>query len=155
MIHTMVVNVLSSLRRSSSARMCCLLRGTAVLELSQFRTNPGPVLFHIAMTEFSIDLRSHVVLVRLWQCLLVLYRLNSSMIMILVDFSVHCFCSFFMSVRLHGLACHSRIHAALELASFSSGACKAYLSSTSVCCFPPCPRNDDTAFLAASMTTVS
>jgi len=100
----MMVDVFALNSWCGSSRVSGFVGVGGVLELSQFSLESLASLMLVAMVEFLLDDRLHLVVMLLWEDFLVLDGLDSGVVVILVDLTVNRFSEFLMSGGLDVLA---------------------------------------------------
>jgi len=102
-ILTVMVDVLCGNGGSSSSRVSGLCYSLSVLELLKLSLDTCFSLSSVVVLELALNLRDKVVSVPLWQHLLGCYGLDSSVVVVLVNFSVDGLLGLLMSVWLDDL----------------------------------------------------
>ncbi len=108
-MHVMVYSLAAD-SRGSFLGVPGLMGGGGMLKSAELGSYSGLGVLVVLMSEFLVLDWDHVMLVLLGQRLLVGDRLDGSVIMVLVNITVHCLRDFLMSVREDVLLCHGRVH---------------------------------------------
>ena len=105
-----VMDSLASHSWSSYLAMRGFMGFRRVLEAAELRRYSCLGILIVLMSELFVFDGDHVMMVLLREGLLVADWLNSGMVVVLVDFSVHCLGDILMSVRVDSFLCDGRVH---------------------------------------------
>lgn len=112
-----VMDMLADCNWGSRLRLSGLLSGGGVLELAKLGAHPSMRLCLVVVLELPFNLRNKVMSVLLGKCLFMSDWLNSSVIVMLMDFSVNGLCAFLMAMRLDGFRGDCWAHVFIDIGS--------------------------------------